>query len=851
MTDFLKRIAAQFLNPRSRLESLRRPTQDQDASSNGSAPAGARGRLSCRDLITNLPLLIGFVVVVALFLLVLFGPIWAPENPYIGGQHIVPHYDVQKGEFISPPLPPSEEFPWGTDRWGNDLLSLLMHGARNTLVACAFITMVRLLLGLLLGGIAGWNEGGTADQIIMGVSGVIISVPMLISCMMLIFALDIRRGLPVFIVALAAVGWTEIAQYIRSEFLVLRKMPYIEGAWASGLSGLQIAVRHVLPNILPQLLVIAFLEMGAVMMLLGELGFVGVYIGGGSEFAVELDPFTVKIETVVEVPEWGAMLAEGFRWLRSRPYVVLPPAAAFFVAVVGFNALGEGLRRLIERASINTAFLLRKRMLLVFAAVSLATVFIVNNTGAAPWFAKVAGAFNGQAAFAHVQALSDMDGRGVGQAGGAAAAAYIADRFETYGLIPGGKAGSYIHPLQVRLVTPVEQPGLALLGGDGNPVQSFRHQLDFGYVIEGHGGGGQVEAPLAFVGFSRLPQDYGWQDFKGLDLRGRIVLLQQGNAPADFADEALIRGARGVLWVVGQGRDEVRSQIQLLDAAGASLRRPIIPIYRIRPAVADALLAQVGSRVAGLLLDEAPAEQAGPGWFVRDLDVRVRMSLALSQPQEIEIPCVLGYKQGSDYNLASEVVVLFAHYDGLGQEWDGVVFPAANRNASGVGMLLEIARLWQEQNLDSRRSVLFVAWGGAQLTDPGIEAYLATNSNYRHLSQLRTANPLEPVLIVQPENVAAGGDALVIHPGSDRRLTDLLIESAAALGIAPADALTDLPLPDDAVRLPEVGWLYFSWADADVPPDQDILARIDQARFQSLGEAVVFTLTKVVRETEY
>ncbi len=397
------------LNPRSNLQKLGRPEPEPEQTAAGSAPAGARGRIRPRDLFFNLPLLFGFFIVLGLFLIVLFGPVWAPNNPYIGGQHIVPHYDFAREEFISPPLPPSEEFPLGTDRWGNDLLSLLMHGARNTLVACSFITMVRIALGLILGGIAGWNEGGTSDQLIMGSIGVITSVPTLISSMILIFALDIRRGLPVFIIALSVIGWAEIAQYIRSEFMVLRQMPYIEGAQATGLTGLGIAVRHIVPNILPQLLVITFLEMGAVMMLLGELGFVGVYIGGGTTFAREIDPFTVQILTVVEVPEWGAMLAEGFRWLRSKPFVVFPPAAAFFLAVVGFNSLGEGLRRLIEGSSINTSFLLKKRMVLVLAALVLATIFILNNTGAAPWFAKVAGAYRGGAAYEHVEALAEME----------------------------------------------------------------------------------------------------------------------------------------------------------------------------------------------------------------------------------------------------------------------------------------------------------------------------------------------------------------------------------------------------------------------------------------------------------
>jgi ABC-type dipeptide/oligopeptide/nickel transport system permease subunit len=833
----LKRTLWRFLNPRSNLGNVPHSTE---------RPQGrVHGRLRARDVVTNLPLMMGALVVLGLFLLVLFGPLWAPENPYVSGQHIVPHYDVQQRETVSPPLAPSPDYPLGTDRWGNDLLSLLMHGARNTLVACSFITMVRVLLGLFLGGIAGWNEGRPSDQIVMGLIGVTTSVPTLISSMILIYALDIRRGLPVFIVALSAIGWTEIAQYIRSEFLVLRKAPYIEGARATGLDGLAIAVRHVLPNVLPQLLVISFLEMAAVMMILGELGFVGVYIGGGSRISVETDPFVFEFRTLIEVPEWGAMLADGYRWLRARPFVIMPPAVAFFVSVVGFNALGEGLRRLVEHSALSTAFLLRKRMLTVVAALVLATVFIMNNTGPAPWFAKVASAFNGELAYEHVQALAAMEGRGAGQEGGMQAAAYIEEKFRAYGLEPSWKGASYVYPLAVRLARPVSQPGLSLVGADGTTLRSFRHQLDFGYVTDGHGGSGDVRAPLAFVGFRRGEGDLSWESYKGLDLRDRIVLLQQGNAPPEFVAEALIRGARGVLWVVGDERYAVRSRVRV--DGRETLRRPQFPVFRIRPAVAEAMLSPDGIALSELLAQETGVDQAGPGWYVKDLGIVVHMSLALGEPQDVEVPCVLGYKPGSDFDLAEELIVLFASYDGLGVDPDGTVYPAANYNASGVGLLLEMARLWHEQRLDARRSVLFVAWGAGQLDESGAEAFLNKAANFRHLPAL---TPNRPQMVLQLEGVGAGEDVLYLHPRSSTRLLELFSGTAAQVGVpAVSEAGASVRLDDFVTR--RIASIYVTWLDSYVTPDEDHLERIDADKLQSVGEVLALTLTQVVRQTRY
>ncbi|MCA9870073.1 MAG: hypothetical protein KC487_06810, partial [Anaerolineae bacterium] len=165
-----------------------------------------RRRVTPRKVLQNIPLMVGLAIVVALFFLVLFGPLWAPENPYLVGTTTLTMVD---GELQAPPFPPSETNPLGSDQWGRDILSLLLYGARNTLVAATFITLARVILGTVLGIIAGWNEGKASDHAIMGTVGVTSSIPLLLTGMLLIFALDIRRGIIVFLIALCVVGWGE------------------------------------------------------------------------------------------------------------------------------------------------------------------------------------------------------------------------------------------------------------------------------------------------------------------------------------------------------------------------------------------------------------------------------------------------------------------------------------------------------------------------------------------------------------------------------------------------------------------------------------------------------------------
>ncbi len=835
-------IAKSLVNPRSDLSNLR-GTSGGDLET----PARAGGRLKLRHISSNGPLLFGGLIVLGLFLIVLFGPLWAPVNPYIAGQHVVPHLDPETGVWIDPPLNPSAEFPLGTDEFGNDILSMLLYGARNTLIAATFVTMTRVILGLILGSLAGWNENKPIDRLIMGTSGVIMAVPMLISAMILIYALDIRRGLPVFIVALTIIGWTEIAQYMRSEILVIRKMPYIEGAKAVGSNERGMVVRHVLPNLLPQLLVIIFLEFGAVLLLMGGLAFVGVFIGGGTSTVLGDDTITLTTQVVADVPEWGAMLAGGYRWFTSKPFIVFPPALAFFIAIIGFNTFGEGLRRLIERTHLNTSFLLKKRMILVIAAIIAATIYIIGNTGPAPWLAKMANAFSGGGAFEHTEALAGMNGRAPTQQGSQEAANYIAQKFEQYDLLPGWKSSAYIYPMPMTLTASLDQPVLELRDESGQVIQSYQHQLDFGFMIEGHGGGGEADRPLTFVGFPSAVEEPGWEDYRGLDLNGRIVLLREGNAPPSFPVEAQLRGAEGVIWISSSDRKDLFSQIQFANPGRDYMRTPRIPVMRIHPATADEILQGLDeSEGARLSADNVTA--SGPGWFTRDLGGgTVHIALNLNEPQETTVPTVLGYRSGSDLSLAGELIVIIAHFDGLGQDPDGTLFPAANHNASGTAVILEIARLWQESDLDPRRPVLFVAWGGGSLENPGAAQFMDDEASYLHLP---TTQRLSPRAVFQLDYAGAGGDEIYIHPGSNNILAELVAETAAELDLTLAEPGSESRQGYELIDTQSAA-VYFAWSEAPVPPGEDTFDRLDAEKLRSYGELVALTLAKVVRQSRY
>jgi ABC-type dipeptide/oligopeptide/nickel transport system permease subunit len=802
-----------------------------------------------RPFLRNFPLWVGGLIVLALFVGVLFGPLLAPQNPYLHGRHAVEYVD---GVLSSPPYPPSPEYPLGTDELGRDTLSMLLYSTRNTLVAAAFITLGRLALGLALGGLAGWNEGQLVDRVVMGTIQMLISLPMLLVAMIIILALDIRRGLPVFIVALCAVGWGEIAQYIRAEFIRIKAEPFLDSGRAIGLTPLELAIRHVLPNVLPALTVITLLEMGAVLMILGELGFVGIYIGGGTTIIV--GDFTHR--QYFALPEWGAMMAGARAFARSRPWMVMSPAIAFFASVTGFNLLGEGLRRLIDQGRFSTGTLLSWRGIAAVALITAASVYVILTLGPAPSYRHLARQVSEADLMRHVEFLSapDMNGRDVGSAEARRAAEYIVDELESYGL--RAPAGGWLREVPVTIARPAEPPELALVDEEGHPLTTFTRLADYGESVEHHGGSGQAEAPVTLVlfppstGLGRRPSDdaaaaqQAYARFKGLDLGGRVAMVIDGNAPEDFETEALIRGAQGVLIV----SDDVASRNQLLSTGRSApadyLEHPPLPVFRITPATADAILAGDGLGVGAIRAEIDGLDGTESAWAARELNARVRMRLQLEPPKTATAYNIMWLLDGADAVLARELVILSCHYDGLGRAPDGTLYPGANGNASGVAAMLEIARLWQEQEFQPRRPVLFAMWAGGELPYSGAHYFHDMPTGFIHRYDIAAVIHMDRL-------GSATGDGMMVHQVSGRdNLFDLLLSSTDRLDV---DVVQGSTARHDYQRLfnGESGTLVVTWGDPPPAWANDTPDRIDPRHLSQATQVVNLTLITAAHEPRY
>jgi ABC-type dipeptide/oligopeptide/nickel transport system permease subunit len=260
----------------------------------------------------------------------------APLRTHIAG---FSPYDQVAPRDTTPPTPPDRDHPLGTDSLGRDQLSRLLHGARISLFVAVAAEVVALLLGTSVGALAGWM-GGWADAILMRAVDLLLALPAPLLALAIIAAVPDPENAPllrhfpepslaVVLIVLGALGWAGIARLVRAEMLRLREEEYARAARAAGATGSRIVVRHLLPNALGPVLVVATLGTGGNILMEAWLSFLGV----GAR---------------PPLPSWGTMVAEGQAYILTRPWVCLAPGLAILIAVLGFNLMGDGVRDRID-----------------------------------------------------------------------------------------------------------------------------------------------------------------------------------------------------------------------------------------------------------------------------------------------------------------------------------------------------------------------------------------------------------------------------------------------------------------------------------------------------------------------
>jgi peptide/nickel transport system permease protein len=261
----------------------------------------------------------GGVIIALLVISAVTAPILAPFDPNATDLRLrnVPPFWAEEG---------SMSHVLGTDPVGRDLLSRIIYGARISLLVGIVVTALASTFGVMLGLLAGYYQGWI-DEVLMRVADLFLAFPFILLAITIIAVLG--AGLTNLIMVLVVTGWVQYARLVRGQVLALKSVQYVDAAVVAGSQDLRIIVRHILPNIIAPVIVLATLQMAFVLLTEAALSFLGLGV----------DP---------SIPTWGAMINDGRLYIYNAWWVITFPGIAIMLSVLGINMIGDWLRDILD-----------------------------------------------------------------------------------------------------------------------------------------------------------------------------------------------------------------------------------------------------------------------------------------------------------------------------------------------------------------------------------------------------------------------------------------------------------------------------------------------------------------------
>ena len=255
----------------------------------------------------------GLIIISFIIILSLIAPLIAPYDPL----------DQRLDERLQPP---SSKHLMGTDKLGRDIFSRILYGGRISLFIAVSSVVLATLIGMLIGLISGYL-GRRIDDLLMRITDMFMAFPSLI--LALAIAAMLKPGMFNVITAISLSSWPQYARMARAVTIQVKNEPYIEAAVSMGASNTRILIGHIIPMVIPQVMIQGMINLGGAILTAAGLGFLG---------------FGVPPPT----PEWGLMVSEGRDLIQSHWWISTFPGLMIFLSVVGFNLLGDQLRDIFD-----------------------------------------------------------------------------------------------------------------------------------------------------------------------------------------------------------------------------------------------------------------------------------------------------------------------------------------------------------------------------------------------------------------------------------------------------------------------------------------------------------------------
>lgn len=258
--------------------------------------------------------MVGLAIVLGLVIVAVAAPFLAPHDPLA--------QDILRARL----QPPSATYPLGTDELGRDLLSRLIYGARISLTIGILAEGTALLIGSVIGALAGYL-GGRVDDVLMRITEIFMAIPSLLFLIAVVAILE--PTVTTIALSLGAIGWPSEARIMRSQVLALKNLEYVTAAHAIGVPRFRVLVRHILPNALSPMIVVGTLGTAGAILTEATLSFLGLGIQQ-------------------PIPSWGTMVNTGQNYIFTAWWYAIFPGLAIMITVLGFNFVGDALRDALD-----------------------------------------------------------------------------------------------------------------------------------------------------------------------------------------------------------------------------------------------------------------------------------------------------------------------------------------------------------------------------------------------------------------------------------------------------------------------------------------------------------------------
>lgn len=280
-------------------------------------------KFTLRRIFGNPLAIIGFSLLLFFIAVAVFAPYIAPPK-YEHNPYLMPH----KG-YSQTPRPPSKQNIFGTTAGQYDIFYGAVWGTRTAFKIGIFVVCIAACIGVILGVISGYY-GGIVDELLMRIVDIVFAIPLLVLTMAIVVAFG--RGLDKVMIALAMVGWRSYVRVMRSSILTLRELDFVQAARVMGVSNIKIMLRHILPNGIYPVLVMAFMDIGSMVVVAAFMSFVG--LGAPKGYA-----------------DWGQMVALARNYIVGPPddplkywYAIVIPGGCIVLFVLAWNLIGDALR---------------------------------------------------------------------------------------------------------------------------------------------------------------------------------------------------------------------------------------------------------------------------------------------------------------------------------------------------------------------------------------------------------------------------------------------------------------------------------------------------------------------------